>query len=361
MNNHRNKWNNLLQKFNTKGIDAIAIITVIIILILLILLNFNSIYRVLINPFINIQTPTTIPTLTTTPTQTPTRFPETATLTLRPGDCCRDLYETTDPESSGYYDIDPDIVRIGMLEFEYPPVITVRNSETVVLQAYIPLELASADSSDFDRIIVSRTSLGVISNLVQYNKLTALYPYMRAEMQSISFEIKPLQNSDDPKYVDVIAPGNRTSWAWIIQAPEYPGQFALAISVYFLRNPNPSWVGSLIIQVVPLTDTPAPTPSNTLKPTITPSLTPMPTPTTIQTPVPLHTRIYNSIIDNMSLGDIPVISAIIGFIVTIFIPKTRKWLMEKNSHIWTLISRRNRNKNPSSDSPDGKPSNRSKQ
>lgn len=193
--------------------------------------------------------------------------------------------------------LDPGLIRVGMLEFQYPLELPVRSSETVILYAYLPAQLASANLDSFSRVTVSSDSPGVVDGLYAYKKISLLYETMRAEIRSTSFTIQPLQ-ADEPKVVEVSAPNVATSWKWIVQAPEYPGEQVLVVSVYLGNSTEPSWVGSIKINVVALTDTPFPTPTNTPVPP-TPTLTPLPSPTS--TPLPFMKRLGQQVVEGISL------------------------------------------------------------
>jgi len=205
-------------------------------------------------------------------------------------------FESTGSEES--LEIDQDRLKVGELEIEYPPVMTMRASETIALSVFIPVKIASADLLEFERILIPPNQPGIIDRLSNFSTNTVLYDSMRATLRSTSFTIEPLQ-SDESRFVDIDTPNTRTTWQWIVQAPDFPGEQVIAVSVYLGNESQPSWVGSIQIEVG------------------TPTNTPPSPPTSTATPVPVLKRIGNQIVDSISIEVCLGIPALILAIITL--------------------------------------------
>jgi hypothetical protein len=207
-------------------------------------------------------------------------------------------YYSTGEESGSK--INPDRLRVGQLEFEYPANILVNSSETVLLRVSLPYELASQDVTEFQRIplpIDNPETLGFSSYITR----TMLYDAMRAKLTSPGLRVESIQG-DILQRVHLDEQGVPTNWEWVIQAPNYAGKQVMVLSVYLGASVQPSWVGSFDINVVMPTDTPAPTETNTLVPpiptfTLSPTITPSPTLT--PTSIPVVKKVVKQIVDTI--------------------------------------------------------------
>lgn len=259
-------------------------------------------------------------TVTATSTGTPTGTPEWETTITEPPP---ESYESTGIEDDPVFD--KKKLRVGELQVEYPPIMTIRESETIFLQVYLPYEIASIAVDSFNRIMISPIEAST-NGLTFYTKQIVLYESMRVNLNSTSFKIEPLQ-SNQPQFVDVFSPQTPTRWEWIIQAPEYTGEQIIAISVYLGISRFPSWVGSFTVNVVAPTDTPLPTSTYTPKPP-TPTMTP--TSTSTPTPVPDIVIIKNKIVESVSLEVCLGIPASLIVVLTLY-DQIKKRLKKKKS------------------------------
>jgi hypothetical protein len=107
---------------------------------------------------------------------------------------------------------------------------------------------------------------------------------MRVELFSAAFA--PVALYPAVRRVDIHHVEIATVWAWTITAPDALGTQTLALRVYRGEEDEPSYVGSLQIEVVEFTPTPGPTST----PTPTRTITPTPTRTSAPTPTPIPTR-----------------------------------------------------------------------
>lgn len=288
---------------NEKDSSKILVrITVILIIVGLILYAGIASFPLLSNPG-DIQKTATVEAATEAPaeatgipaSETP---PPTSTITVSSSG---DAFESTGTEENP--DIDQESLRVGELEIEYPPRMMVQESETVALSVFIPRKIASVSLLEFERIPISANQPGTIDNLSNFSTFTVLYDSMRADMKSTSFTIEPLQ-SDEPRPVDLNAPEVKTTWQWIIQAPDFPGEQVIVVSVYLGDETQPSWVGSIKIDVT----------------------SPAPEPTT--TPAPVLVRIRDQIVDSISIEVCLGIPALILAIFTV-IDQVKKRMKKK--------------------------------
>ncbi|MBE0669121.1 MAG: hypothetical protein IH588_00905 [Anaerolineales bacterium] len=271
-------------------------------------------------------TETPIPSATSwgQPIIVPTHTPTTDLFATSTTDSISTAPNLFSMETDGGTGIDVNRLRIGELKIEYPPSMKTFESETVSLQVLIPYEMANANLNEFDRVFLLQNEPLILEDYLTFSKFTYVYIYMRADLKSTSFEIEPLQG-DGFQFVDIEHPGNPTIWEWIVQAPGYSGEQIIAASVYLGNSKNPSWVGSIKINVVSPTNTPAPTSTHT---PIPPTLTATPSPTSTSTPVPVLARIGNQIIDSISLEVCLGIPAVILVVLTLM-DRLRKRLKKK--------------------------------
>lgn len=276
-----------------------------------------------ISPSNNLKTPTKTKGIETSAINIPS--PD---LTRRPtevkGEEDLSFYESTGAEDS--YILDQNLLRVGELQLEYPPTMLVRSSETIHLTVFIPLEVASLVTQGFERINISASGVSENgNNLAIYTKHIMLYPKMAASLNSTSFDIVAVDHAE--KFMDPYIPGVPIFWDWIIQAPDYPGEQVIVLSMYLDESYDPSWVGSVKIDVVSATNTPPSTSTNTPNPP-TPTITPTSTPT--PTPVPDIVIIKNKIVESVSLEVCLGIPAALIVVLTLY-DQIKKRLKKKKS------------------------------
>ena len=202
-------------------------------------------------------TATPSPTLTSTPTNTPAPPTNTATPMLgTPTSTPEFVLETTNETAISETDT------LGEINIEYPLRLSPGSSDSVFVSILIPDMLVSLAPVAIERIVIPSEDPPVIREPRLHQATILIWETMRVELSSPTFEIESQYPSKQFVNTNVIA--KPTFWAWTIVAPRTTGIHVIIVRVYPGDEDQPSWVGSLEIEVAEFT------------PTVTPTSTPVP-------------------------------------------------------------------------------------
>ncbi len=146
----------------------------------------------------------------------------------------------------------------GEIKLEYPLRMRPGSSDSVYVSIHIPAEVASLQPIEIGRVEIPSDAPPIIGKINSYQATILVSQVMRVELFSPTFKIQNLYPLTQP--INLKAVAEPTFWGWTIEAPNTPGDHVLTVQVYRGDDSRPSWVRSLMVEVVELTPLSTPVP-----------------------------------------------------------------------------------------------------
>lgn len=154
----------------------------------------------------------------------------------------------------------------GEIKIEYPVRLSPGSSDTVIVSIYLPELLVSLEPIPIERVPIPTNIPAIVGELNSYQTLIYIQEKMSVEISSPTIEVGDVYPASI-QTVNINEFADPTFWSWAIVAPNTIGSHDLNIDVFRSEDRIPTWRGVLNIEVIELTPTAAPTPTNTPKPT----------------------------------------------------------------------------------------------